>query len=70
MNITEANATNIVLRYVLDDTDDAGGRLQEACELLAEKANKALDAGIRPEQVREAFEKAAALTAGERGGSA
>lgn len=60
MNITEANAANVVLRYVLDDTDDSAGRLLEACELLAEKANKALGAGIRPEQVREAFERAAA----------
>ncbi|WP_109508485.1 hypothetical protein [Nocardioides speluncae] len=56
MNISEANAVNVVLRYVLDDTDDSDGRLQQATELLAEKANKALGAGLRPEQIREAFE--------------
>jgi hypothetical protein len=58
MTITEANAVNVVLRYVLDDTDDSDGRLQAACELLATKANKALDAGIRPEQIRDAFAQA------------
>lgn len=60
MNISEANAVNVVLRFVLDDTDDSCGRLHEACELLAEKANNALGAGIRPEQIREAFESGAA----------
>jgi hypothetical protein len=60
MNISEANAVNVVLRFVLDDTDDSGGRLQAASELLAEKANKALGAGIRPEQIRETFENGAA----------
>ncbi|WP_109507329.1 hypothetical protein [Nocardioides speluncae] len=57
MNIGEANAVNVVLGFVLDDTDDSDGQLQGACELLAEKANKALGAGLRPEQVRAAFEK-------------
>lgn len=60
MNISEANAVNVVLRYVLDDTDDSDGRLQKACELLAAKANKALGAGIGHEQIREAFENGAA----------
>jgi hypothetical protein len=55
MNIGEANAVNDVLRFVLDDTNDSEGRLQQACELLAEKANKTLGAGIRPEDVRAAF---------------
>lgn len=59
MNIGEANAVNVVLRFVLDDTDDSGGKLQEACEVLAAKASKILGAGIRPEQIREAFEQGA-----------
>jgi hypothetical protein len=63
MNISEANAVNVVLRFVLDDTDDtddSNGRLPEACELLAAKANEALGAGIRPEQLHQAFKHGAA----------
>lgn len=58
LTITEANAVNVVLRHLLDDTDDSAGRLQEAAELLANKANKTLGAGLTVRDIRIAFEAA------------
>lgn len=62
MNITEANDTNTVLRYLLGlpnltgdvPTDD---QAQDAAERLAEKAAKALHAGLRPVDVAQAWHR-------------
>lgn len=56
MNITEGNAANVVLRYLLGIEplpDDE--KAQEAAVLLAERANRALHAGLRAEQVAQAW---------------
>lgn len=50
MNITEANAVNHILRAWLDP-DNAPDGVGPAAVLLAEKANKVLGAGYRPEEV-------------------
>ncbi len=70
MNITEANAVNVVLRALIA-TEEARGDLEagtsgesgascavtpdvlEAAALLADRANKALNAGMTDAQVRE-----------------
>lgn len=55
MNITEANDTNRVLRYVLavrqgrHTADD--GEVREAATRLAGRVNKALHAGTTPEDI-------------------
>lgn len=51
MNITEANAVNVLLRHVLDDTSDDDTRLREASVYLAGQAHKSLHAGLRPEDI-------------------
>lgn len=62
LTITEANAVNILLDHILgqpnaDETlDQRVDRLAEATVLLAEKANKALGAGWRPDDVRAKWE--------------
>lgn len=58
MNISEANAVNHLLRYVMDyhGRDDlspaTSGGAREAAILLAGKANKALHAGLTGDEVR------------------
>lgn len=56
MNITDANAANVVLRYLLGAPNingdlPADDQAREAAELLADKANKALGAGLTKENV-------------------
>jgi hypothetical protein len=55
MNIGEANAVNIVVAHVLDDTSQEPERLREACLILAASANKALAAGLRPEDIEKGW---------------
>jgi hypothetical protein len=55
MNIGEANAVNVLLRHVLDDTADDDVRLREASVYLAGQANKALGAGLRAEDIEGAW---------------
>jgi len=61
MSISEANAVNTVARYVLGIPNHAGPisdeRVGEALDLLTAKAYKVLSAGLRAEEVREAFAK-------------
>ena len=53
MNISEANATNVVLRALIQRGQPvARGQLTDAAVLLAEKAYRALSAGITPDEVR------------------
>lgn len=56
MNVTEANATNLLLRYLLNVDGPAGpvGSEQacQAAELLAGRAHKVLAAGYTAERVR------------------
>lgn len=52
MNITEANAVNVVLRRLFEIApipDEEATR--EAAQLVAERANKALGAGLRAEDI-------------------
>lgn len=57
MNITEANAANVVLRQLVHREREASGsspeNVIEAAALLADRANKALHAGMTGAQVRE-----------------
>lgn len=55
MNISEANAVNVLLRHVLDDTADDDVQLREASLYLAGRANQALGAGLRPEDIERAW---------------
>lgn len=59
MNITEANATNAVLRALLNPrgqrTPEEQANLARAAELLADRAQHALHAGIAPHEVRRFF---------------
>lgn len=55
MNITEANAVNVLLRHVLDDTADDDARLREASVYLAGQAHKSLHAGLRSEDIEAAW---------------
>ena len=65
MNITEANAANVVLRELIarhqleeeeaaspDDLWPESAALVDAAALLADRANKALGAGLTGQQVR------------------
>lgn len=51
MNITEANAVNVLIGHVLDDTSQDEARLREATVYLAGQAHKSLHAGLRPEDI-------------------
>lgn len=56
MIIAEATAVNRVLRYFLEvDQDDDPKKAREACEYLADRADKALHAGIRSADVIAAW---------------
>ena len=59
MNVSEANATNVVLRALMNPrgrrTPDEEARLGDAAELLAYKARSVLGAGIHPHEVRKWF---------------
>ncbi|MEU8636810.1 hypothetical protein AB0C38_31955 [Amycolatopsis sp. NPDC048633] len=55
MNVTEANDTSRVLRYLLQ-LRTGGGRgpdadVREAAERLAGRVNKTLHAGVTPEEI-------------------
>lgn len=58
MNITEGNAVNVLLRYLLDEPDPRGylTRSEAACDAaaaLADRARKTLGAGLDGEQIRQ-----------------
>lgn len=63
LTVGEANAVNVLLRHVIGQRDPALAEwpdehyeaLGRAAVLLAEKAHKALFAGLTPDQVRAAF---------------
>lgn len=59
MNVSEANATNTVLRALLNPrgrrTPEQQEKLAQDAEFLANKASGALGAGIRPSEVRRFF---------------
>lgn len=61
LTISEANAVNDLLDYVLDLRKDRPAvpraEAQEAAELLAEHAHKALSAGIRPVDIAQAWQR-------------
>jgi hypothetical protein len=66
MNVTEANATNLLLRYVLglpslnqcgDGATQFNNDAGEAVLLLAERARKALGAGLNLDDVRDAWNR-------------
>jgi hypothetical protein len=54
VTITEANAVNTLLRYVLGSPP--GGDPQEAAAHLADKAHRALSAGLTGADVRAAWD--------------
>lgn len=67
MNITEANAVNTLLHNILDLPDHNGQptplqRAEDAAALLADRANKALGAGLTGQQVRNQFDALAVPT--------
>lgn len=51
MNITEANATSRVLSWLTGRDNTTAEQARQDAEYLADRVNKALHAGIRPEQV-------------------
>lgn len=54
MNITEANAVNKVLRWILRaQRDDHTEKAQEAAKFLADRASRALHAGLKPADITE-----------------
>lgn len=60
MNITEANLVNTLLGWLVEMPDPCGRLVshtegRDAAELLAERANKALSAGITAAEVRAAW---------------
>jgi hypothetical protein len=66
MNVTEANAANLLLRYVLglpslnqcgDGATQFSNDAGEAVLLLAERARKALGAGLNLDDVRDAWNR-------------
>lgn len=60
MNISEANDTNTILRYLLNQARWPVGvptdaEAQAAAERLADRAHKPLSAGLRAQDVTEAW---------------
>jgi hypothetical protein len=66
VNITEANSLNVVLRYLLGlrtdaeqniDDQDLYDNAREHAAGLVERANKTLGAGLRREDIEDAWER-------------
>lgn len=66
MNITEANDLNVVLRHMLQlpapgDREDVAGEALAAAQRLADRANRALGAGLDGRAVAAAWPPASAV---------